>query len=563
MEPTDANPKTLDVFKPLSGVEKYQKNIQIIEEYHTRLWEEQQHELYTDHGKKHSSNIIAKIDQWLGNNRLIWSETSSREASAFILLSAVYLHDIGMQCGRELYRLFYPDGTTAPDDMTEVEFLEKVREKHNLLSREIVLGSIEYGTRDMPGFPKLNTTQDVQKEMEAVSLLCASHCDPIPTELSGEITEHYPLEGKQWINLRMLMYILRVADALDADRHRINKDLFDQEDRWKEVIKYPKYLMHIFRHYVVERITVPNFEFQYLLPNDHPKAYDEHFKHDCQVFVEAPLKRNYKFYSNAMRELGINFPEPYHTSWRKGTKAKFPELPNEAIDWLHREAKRLRTDQIEDCLDMAEEKLFIAGQNLFFLAHPERYTNRRLEQQHFHDSFFARLRDKEKGLKIRILILNPKANTLVEEWHNRTIRNWQSTPQPERSKEHRENKPNFKSDLWQSFHTFKQWQQEIQNSFPSLNWSSSSIKSYPEDYPFLVKCASERIDSANIIDPDKTNPKRNESLVNTTHRWHQAIEDAQGRGTRVLDKFDNAAQFEQLWGRYNKLFEQATYILDV
>jgi hypothetical protein len=568
----DVNPKNIELFKPAYRIQKYQQNIGKIQEYHSKVWGEhrQQHKLYTDHGKKHSDNIIKKISDWLSNKsfeHLNLYRNESAEASAFILLIAIYLHDIGMQCNKDLYKFFFPQEAEDIDKMNGdgLDFLEKVRKKHNLLSKGIILKSLGYGEpNNVLDFLKLQTTEDVQKEMEAVSLLCASHCDPIPDGISSDIKEEYFLD-QQCVNLRRLMYILRVGDALDANYSRINKDLFDQKNCWKELknSKNPQYLIHIFKHYVVDRIDVNTFEFHYSLPSDHPKLNDEEFQEDCQVFIEAALRRNHKFYSNHMRELKIDFPEPSSRLWEKrSNKPTFPELPNEALEWLHREAKRLRTNQTDDCLNMAKEKLFIAGQNLFFVSNPTRYTNGDLKREHFHDLFFARLRE-DKSFKIRILILNPKAEELVNEWHNKLIENWRKTPNLERSKEHQKIKPNFKGDLNQSFDTFRKWQEEIQKLFRSLNWSSSSIKSCPEDYPLLVKCVSQRIDSTNIVDPEKRNPKRNESLVNITHKWDEAIEDAQGRRTITYDKFDNKTEVEKLWNYYNELFEKGEYILDV
>ena len=561
------NPKKFELFKPAFKKSEYCQNIKIIQHYHMEVWDKhpQQHKLYTDHGKKHLNNIIKKTDTWLSNisfEQLKSRPNESAEASAFILLSAIYLHDIGMQCNKDLYKFFYPDEATVIDEIADLEFLEKVREKHNLLSKGIVLQSLSYGGQnDVLGSLKLTTTEEVHREMELVSNLCASHCDPIPSEIFRDIKTVCLLDEK-CVNLRMLMYILRVGDALDADRARINRDFFDQQQLWEELRSYPKYLIHIFKHYVVDRIDVERFEFHYSLPCEHPKANDEAFQDDCQVFIEAALRRNHKFYSNHMRELRINFPEPSFRPWEVTTKATFPELPPEALEWIHREAKRLKTNQTDDCLKMAKEKLFIAGQNLFFLSNPSRYTNGDFKQERFYDLFFARLCE-DKSFKIRMLILNPNAEEFVNEFHDKLIENWEKTPELERSKEHQNMKPDFIGDLNQSFNTFRKWQEEIQTLFRSLNWSSSSIKLCPEDYPLLVKCVSQPIDSANIIDPEKQNSKRNQSLLYITHQWDQAIEDVHGRGTITYDKFDNKSKFEKLWNYYNELFEKADYILDV
>lgn len=561
------NPEEFELFKPAYKKQGYHQNIQIIQEYHKEVWDQhpQQHKLYTDHGRKHLNNIIKKTCTWLSNTsfeQLKSDPNESAEASAFILLSAMYLHDIGMQCNKDLYKSFYGDEATAIDGMKDLEFLEKVREKHNLLSRGIVLKSLSPGGQnDVLGFLKLTTTEEVLREMELVSDLCASHCDPIPSEISHDIKTVYLSDGNR-VNLRKLMYILRVGDALDADRMRINKDFFDKQQLWEELRSYPKYLSHIFKHYVVDLIDVERFEFHYSLPSNHPQVNDEVFQDDSQVICEAALRGNHKFYSNHMRDLGINFPEPFSHPWEVTTKATFPELPAEAREWIRREAKKLRTNQIDDCLKMAQKKLFIAGQNLFFLSDPSRYTNGDLKPEHFRDLFLARLRE-DKSFKIRILILNPNAKEFVNKFHDKLIKNWEKTPELERSKEHQNMKPDFEGDLNQSFNTFRKWQEEIQTFFRSLNWSSSSIKLCPEDYPLLVKCVSQPIDSANIIDPKNQNPKRNQSLLYITHQWDQAIEDVHGRGTITYDKFDNKSKFEELWDYYNKLFENAEYVLDV
>lgn len=219
-------------------------------------------------------------------------------------------------------------------------------------------------------------------------------------------------------------------------------------------------------------------------------------------------------------------------------------------DYIHQEFLKWTTPQLNDALKIAQDELWVIGQNLFFIANPSRRTREEMPEDYFHDLLFKRIK-VNPNFKIRLLIFNPLAKNLIVEWHNKIIRNWENTAENERSPGHKE-KPNFIADLKFSFEKFKKWQNEVKNR----NLSITNLN----DLPILIKCTSERVDSANIVDPLRY------GVIDVTHPYEAAIADTMSRakyGKKYFYKNDQAKLWVSKMRQYRQLFDKATYILEI
>lgn len=156
------------------------------------IWDAPQHRHYTDHKpEKHSERIIEKL-----NAMADLMEVPLGETEWFILLSAAYLHDIGMQ-------------TRLAAELS----LDDVRDQHHELSRDMIEGSITKPNE----FRSVGLTREFADE---VALVSAAH-----RKLNLAAPEFDPrTKGGQEVRLRLLSAMLRLADALDLDYRRVIMD---------------------------------------------------------------------------------------------------------------------------------------------------------------------------------------------------------------------------------------------------------------------------------------------------------------------------------------------------
>jgi len=144
---------------------------------------------YTDHGIGHVQRVISKresLDQFLC--------PPINQKEAFVLLVAVYFHDIGMFLGRR-----------------ELEDPRQVRAEHHTRSAEIIQWLNDEHYLDIDDL-----------ELRIIKKIVEAHR---VTDLQ-QLAENQRIEGTD-IRTRLLGALLRIADSCDCDRSRAPKAIFD------------------------------------------------------------------------------------------------------------------------------------------------------------------------------------------------------------------------------------------------------------------------------------------------------------------------------------------------
>jgi len=213
---------------------------------------------FTDHSISHSDRIIEKIQEILKGQPFI----DLKDKECFILCAAAYLHDIGMQIPKSKL-LAYPDLNTLLDksnlrrqDLDNQEHLASfVREWHHLFSEYMILNSLIWNDLDL-GLGDLHPG-DVAK----IALVAKGHrkVDLFDSEFS-------PVGG---IRLRLLTALLKLADALDCDKKRVDLaklGILDLDLNSK---------LHWFFHYCVEQVNIKDYylEIHALVPPGHADIF--------------------------------------------------------------------------------------------------------------------------------------------------------------------------------------------------------------------------------------------------------------------------------------------------
>jgi len=159
-----------------------------------RIWARPLRRYYTDHSVTHSERIIARLDGLTSG--IMTTDGRLSPAEVLVLLSAAYLHDIGLQ-----------DERFANAD------LETVRADHPAVTAELVYRA----TEDPAHAVNLGLPKDPGL-VEAVALVAKGHHQ---VDLSA--AEYDPLIlGGETVRLRLLAALLRLGNALDIDYRRVD-----------------------------------------------------------------------------------------------------------------------------------------------------------------------------------------------------------------------------------------------------------------------------------------------------------------------------------------------------
>lgn len=205
------------------------------------------------HGFDHSIHLHQYADKLL-ENELEKDTLTPKEL--FLILAAVYLHDIGMQTGWAGYlEIANKRGSLTKEDK------KKIRENHPQTSAHVIR---QFKDKDRyPGFYK-----DVLPPTEVVSPIlfyhladiCAVHRSP---ELKKTIKEDEKWANEtEGIRKDLLAAVLQFADILHMDKSRVNETIFKQSlNRYlkhqpDEFDYEPKDWVRLFQNHYVEGLSI-------------------------------------------------------------------------------------------------------------------------------------------------------------------------------------------------------------------------------------------------------------------------------------------------------------------
>lgn len=178
--------------------EEYYSVLSVIYIQVDKLLKNPLHIHYTDHSITHSVRIINIISKIIEN-----IDISFNDEEKFILLSAVLLHDIGMQT---------PDYADLGELPLDVESLEKIRKKHHEYSERLIIDSIQC-SEDEKYFLGLNSKEEF---VDDIALVAKYHRKMDIRALDNDVI------GDKVIRLKLLCALIRLGDCLDLDYRRVD-----------------------------------------------------------------------------------------------------------------------------------------------------------------------------------------------------------------------------------------------------------------------------------------------------------------------------------------------------
>ena len=175
----------------------------IIETVKTKIWESDtllKH--YTKHGIDHSERIIQYLGKLLED-----FPTLLNQQERFVLLAAIFLHDIGNQM---------PKYVGIPiKSVYSFEELEKIRKNHHLSSCEAVKDSIKGNVEKSLGL------DNCKEYTNFIALLCKYH-----RKLDLKYLKDTSVAGDP-LRLHLLGALLKLGDELDADYRRVDMNVLN------------------------------------------------------------------------------------------------------------------------------------------------------------------------------------------------------------------------------------------------------------------------------------------------------------------------------------------------
>jgi len=146
---------------------------------------------YTDHGETHYKTVEKNLDELIPDEL----KNEINEYEIFLLLSGVYLHDVGIMCA-----------------LTNEEENEAIRKNHHKRSEEFIINNV----KDVLLGP----------ERYVVGKIAFAHRDFVPLEdVILERTIRHSTLGNKQVRVRYLAGLLRLADSCDLCHTRTIEDI--------------------------------------------------------------------------------------------------------------------------------------------------------------------------------------------------------------------------------------------------------------------------------------------------------------------------------------------------
>lgn len=229
---------------------------------------------FTDHSIKHSERILQQLNEI--TDELMKSEDLLNEYEIFVLICAVYLHDIGMQFEKfDLLDSSFSNEISG-DIASEEDKLNFIRKNHHRISKLWIIKSIqgnESYRRVYYGHDELG---------EYIALIAESHNLDI-SKKTEDYKDTYFFGVK--IRLMLLACLLSLGDVLDGDSRRVDME------RLKHINIDATSKLHWWKHYYVDGLFYDNgiLNIQYNFPKlDEPRKsiYHDYFSYEMKYWIK-------------------------------------------------------------------------------------------------------------------------------------------------------------------------------------------------------------------------------------------------------------------------------------
>lgn len=319
---------------------------------------------YTDHGIEHSNRINNRLAQ-LFEDMLANSDSRIKlnNAELYALILAIYLHDIGMELinkekiiklfSRKNYRNEFLKKLSNSISCEEVrkldeqseEFYNFIRMHHHIISAMWIMNN-----SILEDNLKLPIREDY---LQTIALICYAHNEEFSV-LKEEIYKSTQADNQR-IQIDILSYLLRVGDALDADKNRCKIEILD----YKNIPIESR--VHWYRHFYTKSIKCENKNISILFdfPDEEEwlDAIEKYFVEETVCWINKNIEdlTNLKIFENNIRNnfLKYNIEKSINYSIKKSIDKDTKQF---IVDKIGSKKKLLIRPNIDKYINIYEEK---------------------------------------------------------------------------------------------------------------------------------------------------------------------------------------------------------------
>lgn len=214
---------------------EFQAALKRIVEFCKTSWISKHLYWFTDHSVSHSESIISLLEQILQplqtTNQMLTAE------EIFILLSAVYLHDIGMQ-------MVIVNGKSA-ENLTKKEY-EEIRKRHAEISADIIMNrtrpELERDDIRLPEIP--------EEYLPAIADVAQGHSTACFEKIISHLQRHPHTPSNKKIRGDLLSALLLIGDELDLQCRRVDFS----ETAFYRLSDYSQ--LHWYKHHYIDFVEI-------------------------------------------------------------------------------------------------------------------------------------------------------------------------------------------------------------------------------------------------------------------------------------------------------------------
>ena len=309
------------------------KHLDTIKQKSAEVWEHPYLYWFTDHGPKHSDNIIQIADMILKAYNVELTEYEK-----FIFHAAAYLHDVGMQEIKNKELNGKDISAYTQDDW------DLIRREHPLSSFNAILDSLRERGRDTTDYGITDSIDpDIIKLIAYISLgHSTGKYDDNETYFAHTIETYkeedpYPLSGaaRNAVRVSLLTSLLLIADELDLARGRVSHKQFTR------IPLSPQNAIHYFKHHYIRNIDIskPNIIINFQFP---PKnKLNDNIDGKLMEWVQNKLRKQLEVICNYMDKENILIRDVIcHKEYEKEEDSLLRIIPAEAIKELDKELQQ-------------------------------------------------------------------------------------------------------------------------------------------------------------------------------------------------------------------------------
>lgn len=259
-------------------------NLETIKEKSKEIHKDRYLITFTNHGYEHSERMIEMISSLITGSLLIHGKNKLNKYEVFVLLSSIYLHDIGIQLNKDCALVHFAKENNKIYDKNWPEEKKKefIRTNHHLLSG--------YWIRDnLSAHPVLPAVLVGDRELgDLISRVVISH--GLDFSIKDSFIRPVYYEGRE-IRMKLLCELLCLADSLDCDKRRIDYEKL-------KISETPNIsMLHWMKHYYCNSISIRNgqvhiaFQFPKNLDMSQQLVYSTYFRYHTEYWIRNCQER--------------------------------------------------------------------------------------------------------------------------------------------------------------------------------------------------------------------------------------------------------------------------------